>query len=359
MAQLDSIFISRSIEEIPPALTFICEALAQCRHLTKVDFSSNAFGVRTVQPIASLLSTRLSLTVVKLANNGLNPEGGRLVAESLVQAANKRKELGQPPTLRVLILSRNRLGDGSASAWAEAISANSGLQCFEISNAGLREDGILALASALVRCRDLTRLRLRDNVVANADSREGKRGWKAISDVIRAARNLEYLDVSACFLQDDGCQEVIDALGEHPYARLHTIRLDTNDFGERHYARLQTVVSSTLPALRSLNLTGNEDLEGGLALDAVSETLANRGGNLELEDDDTDDEAEEDDEDVEGEERSPKRTEEDAKVEELADLITLNLTIKVSSMFALFMPANSSSRMNDAHAAFVCRMETL
>jgi Ran GTPase-activating protein 1 len=339
VAQLDTIIISRNIKEIPPALTFICEALAQCHHLTEVDLSSNAFGVRTVQPIASLLSTRLSLEVVKLANNGVNSESDRVVAESLVQAANKRRELSQPPTLRLLILSRNRLGDGSASALAEAISANPRLQRFEISNAGLREDGILALASALVHGHDLTRLRLRDNVIANADSREGKRGWTAISDVIRAARNLEYIDVSTCFLRDDGCQEVIDTLGEHVYARLHTIRLDTNDFGESHYARLQTVIVSTLPALRSLNLTGNEDLEGGVAVDAIGEMLANRGGNLELEDDDTANEVDEDDEDVEDEERSSKRTEEDAKVDKLADLITSNLTIKVSSMFTLSMPA--------------------
>lgn len=161
MARLDSIFISRSIEQIPLALISICDALAECPNLEELDLSSNAFGVRTVQPVASLLSTHLALQVVKLANNGLNSEGGRAVARGLVQAANKRKELGQPPSLRVLILSRNRLEDASASAWAEAISVNSALEHFEISNAGLREDGILALASGLVHCPDLVRLRLR------------------------------------------------------------------------------------------------------------------------------------------------------------------------------------------------------
>lgn len=331
MAQLDSIFISRSIEEIPSALISICDALSECRYLTELDLSSNAFGVRTVEPLASLLSTHLSLQVIKLANNGLNSEGGRIVAKSLVQAAKRRKELGQPPSLRVLILSRNRLEDASASAWAEAIAVNSALEQFEISNAGIREDGILALASGLVHCPDLVHLRLRDNVIANADKREGKRGWKAIADVIRGAKKLEYLDVSACFLQNDGCREVIDALGHQSYARLRTIRLDTNDFGEKHYARLRAAVSDTLPALRFLNLTGNEDLEDNSALEAISEMLASRGGNLELEDDDTDDEGGDTDEDGEEVARLPV---EDAELNNLVDLITTKLAIKVRRTLA-------------------------
>lgn len=329
VAHLNSIFISRSIDEIPPALTAICSALAECQRLKEVDLGSNAFGVRTVEPVASLLSTRVSLEVVKLANNGLNSEGGRAVAKGLVESAKKRQALDEPPSLRVLILSRNRLEDGSASAWAEAISVHPGLQRFEISNAGLREDGILALASALEHCRGLTRLRLRDNVIANAESREGKRGWKAISDVIRSAKNLQYLDISACFIQSDGCEEIVKALGEQSYSRLRTIRLDTNDFAGDHYRSFQTVVEAQLPALRFLNLTGNEDLEDNDSIAAMGEMLDSRGGKLEVDDDDSDDEDEVDAADVdENDERAVQRA--DVEVDELADLINSGLNIKVT-----------------------------
>lgn len=88
-------------------------------------------------------------------------------------------------------------------------------------------------------------------------------------------------------------------------------------------------MSDTLPALHSLNLTGNEDLEDSDALEAIGEMLANRGGNLELEGDDTDDEDEEEVETV-------GLVAEDAGVDELADLMAANLAIKVNRVVILF-----------------------
>jgi hypothetical protein len=70
------------------------------------------------------------------------------------------------------------------------------------------------------------RLNLYDNVVTNYKDKDGARGWKAVSDVLRMAKDLEYLDLSACMLESDGCAGIIAALmiSQQTYPKLQTRR---------------------------------------------------------------------------------------------------------------------------------------
>ncbi|KIY49688.1 RNI-like protein [Fistulina hepatica ATCC 64428] len=283
IAQLSSIFITRGIDEIPPALTALCDALTECSKLVEVDLSNNAFGRRSVDPVVPLLSTNLSLEIVKIANTGLNFEGGRVVANALVASANKSKELGQPSKLRVLVCSKNRLEDGSAAAWSKAIAAHTNLQHLEMSNTCFREDGIMAIASGLLHCPDLRYLDLRDNLIATFDEREGERGYTAIADVIRGSESLQFLCLGDCLLRDEGCEAVMTALGHRSFTLLKTIELDGNEFSDAHYAAFRTLVESKLPALSSLNFALNDDVEDNATLDAIGMVLEGRGGSLILE----------------------------------------------------------------------------
>jgi Ran GTPase-activating protein 1 len=133
VAHLSSIFISRSIEEIP-ALNHICnsESLLECKHLEEIDLSCNAFGQRSGEPVVPLLANYLSLQVVKLANLGLNPQGGQTLANALLASAKNSRVLNQPSNLRVLVISRNLLRDASASNWGEVIAAHPNLTRLDI-----------------------------------------------------------------------------------------------------------------------------------------------------------------------------------------------------------------------------------
>ncbi|KAL4253488.1 Leucine-rich repeat domain superfamily protein [Abortiporus biennis] len=322
---------SRSIDEIPPALTIICSALLECKQLSEVDLSDNAFGQRSVDPVVPLLSGSLSLKVVKLANVGLNWQGGQILAEALLASAEKSKKLKQPSNLISLGISKNLLRDGSASSWGEVIAAHSNLQRLEMLRTDLREDGIMAIASALAKCRDLRHLNLSDNVIANYGSKAGKRGWKVVADVIRGAKDLQYLDLSSCLLEEDGCEEIIAALDAQTYPKLKRLNLNGNSFSEAHYAALKDAITHKLSALKVLNLVDNEDLEDSDTVDSIKELLEGRGGRLILEDEDETEEEEEEGfvEEGGGSKLSAAKTE-DSGIDQLADSMVTSLTIEES-----------------------------
>ena len=92
--------------------------------LVSVDFSDNAFGGRSAEPmcVSSLdrsllcpwltafstrrlefISSHPTLEVFKLNNNGMGPAGGAMIAGALLKNAHKAKAAGRKPTLRTII----------------------------------------------------------------------------------------------------------------------------------------------------------------------------------------------------------------------------------------------------------------
>ncbi|KAF9524274.1 hypothetical protein CPB83DRAFT_861524 [Crepidotus variabilis] len=292
VAHLADIFVTRSIDEVPIAITGICEGLLECKELLELDLSNNAFGSRVAPLLVPLLSKNTSIQVLKINNNGFGPEGGSHVAGALVEAAKLCKTLGQPPSLRVFICGRNRLEDGSASVWGKVFEANTNLQKVKMVNNGFFEPGITALANGLKHCPDLRHLSFRDSTAHNEDTPEevhgGRRGWHNIADVVRVARDLEFLDLSDCYLTEDGSTELIAALSENPHPKLDTILLENNDLGSAHYESLKEILPTQLAGLKVLDLALNEDLEDNETITELTELLESRGGRLITDDEECD-----------------------------------------------------------------------
>jgi len=334
VANLSDIITSRSIEEVPLAMSSICDALIECKELVELDLSNNAFGIRVAPLLVPLFSQRASIQVLKLNNNGLGPEAGNIVAGALLEAAKRAESLDQPSNLRVLTCGRNRLGDGSANLWGEVLAAHKNLQKVRMVNNGFHESGVIAIAQGLKKCRDLRHLSLRDGTAQSsryAPSEDGKRGWHTIADVVREAPALEFLDLSDCGLTQEGNSELIQALSETVHPNLDTILLENNDMGTAHYDALKDIFSSHLPALKLLDLALNEDLEDNDVITEMVELLEGRGGQLVLEDPDEDADLERNALDVEKETRFIKTplaaAEAGADVGELADLLSTGLKI--------------------------------
>ncbi|GJJ11476.1 hypothetical protein Clacol_005709 [Clathrus columnatus] len=290
---LSAIFASRPVDEVLIALPSVFSPLLSLDSLIELNFSDNAVGAQVYRVLVPLLSQLSNLQIIKLVNNGFGPEAGKAIAEAIQQLASKRRESGRPSALRVLLCARNRLEDGSASAWGEAIAAHPNLQKVKMSNNGFREDGIKAIAKGLAKCSDLRYLNLRDSTSRNEDNEddpEESRGSWLLADAIRNAKRLEYLDLSDCYLTDVGSLEIVNALGENPYPELHSLLLQGNDMNEGHYEKLLTVIQDTLPKLKVLVLADNDDLEDNEAIDALKEFLEDptRKGQLITDDQDVD-----------------------------------------------------------------------
>jgi Ran GTPase-activating protein 1 len=125
-------FTGRLRSEIPLSLGHLVRALEDKQHLHTIDFGDNAFGPDGLRPLAPLIGQRTSLQVIRLNNTGLGPHGGQLLAQALMEAHKKNVADGAESNLRVLVVGRSRLENGSMAAIAEALESHGHLNeiCF-------------------------------------------------------------------------------------------------------------------------------------------------------------------------------------------------------------------------------------
>ncbi|KAK7688918.1 hypothetical protein QCA50_007609 [Cerrena zonata] len=292
VAALPDIFATRLISEVPDALTAICNGLKSVPRLVELNLSNNALGGRAVHPLVPLLVENRSIQVFKLNNNGLGPEGGKVIAEALLESARRSKADNQPSNLRVVVCGKNRLEDGSAIAWGQALAAHEHLQKVKMVNNGIREKGLTAIAHGLLKCQDLRYLSLRECL--SMEITEGqdpsvddgtKHAWHVIANVLRVAKSLEFLDLSDCGLNVPGSLEIVHALAENANSRLHTLLLENNNMTEVIYEVIASALASRLASLRTLSVSWNDDLEGE-PIGEVAKVLERRGGKIWVDDED-------------------------------------------------------------------------
>lgn len=297
---LADIFTGRLISEIPDALRALCLVLAGLvpphGSLQEVDLSDNAFGGRSVEPLVPLLEAAHALKVLKLGNNGLGPEGGTVVANSLARGAQQAQGAGQPSSLKVLICGRNRLENGSASAWAAALSAHGALEEVRLYQNGIRMEGIEAIVSdGLAANKSLKVVDLQDNTAT-------LRGAKAVAKALAQWPLLEELQLSETLLRPKGSALVIEALRSGSHTNLRRLGLAFCDVPASTLAALSPIIKERQWALEHLDVNGNFAEEDGPELEALREALTSIGRERALADtDEMDPEGEEDlseDEDV-------------------------------------------------------------
>lgn len=290
IADFADIFTGRLIDEIPQALSAICDALKDKTSLVEINLSDNAFGGRSVDPIVPFLINNRSFQVFKLNNNGLGPAGGAVIANALTESARLSKKEGSASNLRTVICGRNRLEDGSASAWAAAFREHGGLKEIRMPQNGIRMDGISALVRGISECKNLEYLDLQDNTFSEP-------GSKTMAGVLDQWPNLHTLNLSDCVLAEEGAlSPVVEKLVEGSNPQLHTLLLQNNNFESATFSLLGQNIDSGLGALKRLELQWNEVEEDDEGLALLSRVLKQRGGKLVTEDEEESEEEKDEDE---------------------------------------------------------------
>ncbi|KAJ6508434.1 hypothetical protein C8R45DRAFT_967417 [Mycena sanguinolenta] len=293
IADFADIFTGRLISEIPLALTAICDALKDKTTLVELNLSDNAFGGRSVEPMVPFLTHNRSFQVLKLNNNGLGPAGGVVLANALLESAKLSKAEGKPSSLRTVICGRNRLEDGSASAWAEAFAAHGTLQEIRMPQNGIRMDGITALAQGLSRCTDLRHIDFQDNTFTADGEVSGIEAW---TEALKSWPELTTLNLSDCVLSGDGeVPQIVTALAGGSNPKLHTLQLQNNNLETETFLALSDGVAK-MGSLRLLELQWNDAEEDDENLRTLAQRLKRQGGKLLATDDDEEEEDEEDEE---------------------------------------------------------------
>jgi Ran GTPase-activating protein 1 len=344
---LHDIFTSRLLEEIPPALSSLLNALLECKLLHTIDLSDNAFGLKTKDPLVDFLSEHTPLQHLILNNNGMGPIAGTSIANALaalaVRKAEVREEGIEVPDLQSIVCGRNRLENGSMGAWAEAFEAHkSGIKSVKMTQNGIRQEGIShLLRSGLSHCQELEVLDMQDNTFT-------VKGASALAEVVPKWTKLKELGVGDDLLGASGSIKVFQALSKGETMELEILRLQYNDINSQGVKSLLQAATEGMPKLRRVELNGNRFNEDDMSVEALSELLGERkDANGKSEDpkdfwgldeldeleeessDEDEDEAAEEEEDLEEkiletadeEENEPVAQRKDADVDELADAL--------------------------------------
>ncbi|EPQ51090.1 RNI-like protein [Gloeophyllum trabeum ATCC 11539] len=310
VANFADIFTGRLISEIPLALGAICDALIDKTSLVEINLSDNAFGGRSVDPMIPFLTHNRSFSVLKLNNNGLGPAGGAAIADALLQSALLSKKEGKQSNLRTIICGRNRLENGSASAWAAAIAAHGLLEEVRMPQNGIRMEGIIALAGGLAKNANLGHLDLQDNTFSAG-------GSKAMAEALSSWANLHTLNFSDCVLSDDGEVPVlIETLMKGSNPKLRDLLLQNNNLEAKTFALLAQGIPSNLAALKSLELQWNDVDDDDENLQELADLLKARGGKLFVSDEDEEEDEEEEEEREEEEAKEEKESAAQPSLEE-------------------------------------------
>ena len=362
---LHDIFTSRKEWEIPEALLFLLHALLRCPQLHTIDLSDNAFGLQVVAPgprktdgktveqaLLAFLSKHTPLKHLVLNNNGMGPEAGALIAESLAALAEAkegaRKQGLEVPDFESIVCGRNRLENGSMKAWANAFKAHgSEIKSVRMTQNGIRPDGVsLLLRNGLGHCKNLETLDMQDNTFTI-------KGAGALADVLAGWSNLRELGVGDDLLGANGAVKVFESLARGHNKEVELLRLQYNDITIGGVEVLFRAAQQGLPKLRRVELNGNKFNEDDRVIETLAELLSDRKDELgspddpddhwgideldELEEEDSDEDegevdkaAEEDEREDVGErilrdadeaEDAKVTQKEDADVDELADIL--------------------------------------
>ena len=292
VADFADIFTGRLITEIPTALSALCDSLIDKEHLVEVNLSDNAFGGRSVDPIVPFLSKNPSFQIFRLNNNGLGPEGGTVIADALRDNAAVRKAIPaeKRSNLRIFVCGRNRLEDGSASAWAEAFAAHGTLVEVRMPQNGIRMTGSATLAEGLAKNAGLELLDLQDNTLAQP-------GDQAFANALPSWPDLHTLNFSDCVLSEEGeIPQVIEALAKGSNPRLRTLQLQNDNLENGTVAVLAHAIGTHLKAVTRIEFQENDADEDDAGIETLRENLIVRGGKFLFSDEEEEEEEEEEDE---------------------------------------------------------------
>ncbi|KAK4128684.1 RNI-like protein [Parathielavia appendiculata] len=322
VANLADIFTGRLLSEIPEALSSLLTSILNLPNLNTINLNDNAFGLNTQAPLVAFLAAHVPLQHLYLNNNGLGPHAGILIADALSELHAKKEEArkqGQKvPDLETVICGRNRLENGSMTAWAKAFKLHNRVKEVKMVQNGIRQEGISHLLSEGLRhASRLEVLDLQDNTFTLL-------GAKALAQVAPGWAELVELGVGDSLLGAKGGVLLAKSLGKGQNKKLKILRLQYNEITAPGVKALAEAVEEALPVLQKLELNGNKFTEEDEYIIALQDLFEKRkeeqAGDVVVEDDwglDSLSDLEEESEAEEEEEGEEEEEEED--VEERAE----------------------------------------
>ena len=344
-AHWKDMFTGRMKTEIPPALKHMGGGIMIAgAKLVELDLSDNAFGPIGAEGIVDLLKSPSCRTLkeLKLNNTGCGVTGGKLLAQTLLEAYNESVKVNpnSPFGLKVFILGRSRQENVGGKALAQVFKLMGTLEEVVMPQNGIYHEGIEALADAFSNNPNLKILNLNDNTLT-------EKGARHLASALKKLKHLELLNIGDCLLKTGGAMLIADALRESGAEKLKELHMDSNEI--RLDGGLAVVNAlKTASTLGKLVLDGNQFGDDGCK--EITEKLKEMGkvGIMDEFEDDQGSDEDSDDEDEESNEEGENDESDDEEENEPTTITNVSSGLFGSkqgtpSLFSNGNTANTSS----------------
>ncbi|KAJ1963280.1 Ran GAP Rna1, partial [Dispira parvispora] len=313
-ALLHDIFTGRLREDVKAAVKYLCDALMDLPELIELNLSDNAFGPIGAESMYDFIVNSPALQTLKINNNGLGIQGGRLIAKALQERQERHAKAGEASTLRCLVAGRNRLENGSGRYLADAFAAHGTFEEIRMPQNGIRPEGIRTLCRRLTQCPKLHTLDLQDNTFTPS-------GSLALAEALSSWPELTHLNVADCLLGAKGGLAVSLGLRDS-CPDLKELFLSYNEIEHDGVMILAQAVAK-MKKITTLDLNGNRFDAESVAVEQIKNALEDNGcedalGSLSDMEDLTDDESEEE---------ASSEEEEESDVDDLAESLGKGLKV--------------------------------
>jgi Ran GTPase-activating protein 1 len=226
------------------------EALQGMVDIEEIDLSDNAVGTKGVEACRPFLSGRQNLRRLYFSNCGISAEALRSVADILLHKT--------PTELRVVHFHNNMSGGGGAAALADVVAASPHLEDLRFSSSRGTRDGGEPLVRALAACAGSIRsVNLHDNLFSVATAVQ-------LGSTLRSLRGLVVLNVGDTLLKDEGVAALVSGLVRGCASSLEVLDVSANELTAEGAKSVGRAVRR-LTRLRVLNAQENEFEDEGAA----------------------------------------------------------------------------------------------
>lgn len=230
----------------------VTTGLASNRSLLQIGLSRNGVRGKALLPLCKLLPLSC-LSEIRVAGNPLSLEGAEVLSNvlstpdssslRLLDISETRlgfsgservfDALSRNMKLHTLLMSRNPIGDAPNPTLAGLLYDNSQLRHLDLSECGLRINGLKAIGEGLGRNHSLEALVLAGNVFGTSDQQES---FTALAAGLEKNSALKLLDLSSTRLNDKAVAVLCEAIWTH--TSLAQLLLKDNDIRDRGAALL-------------------------------------------------------------------------------------------------------------------------
>lgn len=210
-ADISDIIAGRPEEEALTTLKSICDSLEKF-NFKSINLSDNALGSKGIHSCSAVL-TKKTLESLRVCNNGLSSETIQLLANILLD--------GGCPPLKLLHCYNNMSGNGGASALGTIVMACPMLEDLRFSATRTDSKGCIKFAEAMQDLSYLVHLDLADNSFRDSAAR-------LLASSLRKQRGLQSLNLRDAGLNEEGVLAVASALIDAAPA-LRVLDLSGND----------------------------------------------------------------------------------------------------------------------------------